>query len=91
MADPTLELHTANGDLAGSNDTWKSLQKVEIEATGPKPQDDAESAISQTLAPAACTAIVRSKNDSAGVALIEIYNLGPGTVATSQAVREQAK
>ena len=91
LADPTLELHNANGDLIGSNDNWKSLQQAEIEATGLAPQDDAESAILQTLAPAAYTAIVRGKNDSTGVALVETYNLGPGTVATSQAVREQAK
>jgi hypothetical protein len=53
LADPTLELHNANGDLAGSNDNWKSLQQAEIEATGLAPQEHAESAILQTLAPAA--------------------------------------
>jgi hypothetical protein len=50
LADPTLELHNASGDLAGSNDNWKSLQQIEIEATGLAPHEDAESAILQTLA-----------------------------------------
>jgi len=91
LADPMLESHNTNGDLAGSNDNWKPIQPAEIEATGLAPHDDAESAILQNLAPAAYTAIVWGKNHSTGVALVEIYNLGPGTVATSQAVREQAK
>ena len=39
------------------------------------PGDDGESAIIATLAPGSYTAIVRGKNDSTGVALVEIYNL----------------
>ena len=37
--------------------------------------DDAESAILTTLIPDAYTAIVRGKNDTTGVALVEAYQL----------------
>ena len=37
--------------------------------------DDRESAIVETLAPGAYTAIVRGKNDTTGVALVEAYHL----------------
>ena len=75
LADPTLELHNANGDLAGSNDNWKSLQQAEIEATGLAPQDDAESALMAELAPGSYTAIVAGSDGSVGVGLVEVYAL----------------
>ena len=75
LADPTLELHNANGDLAGSNDDWKSLQQAEIEATGLAPQDDAESALLVELAPGSYTAIVAGRDGSVGVGLVEVYDL----------------
>ena len=57
------------------NDNWKDTQQAEIEATGIAPTDDRESAILQTLAPGNYTAIVRGKNDTTGVGLVEVYNL----------------
>ena len=75
LADPTLELHNANGDLAGSNDNWKSIQQAEIEATGLMPEDDAESALLAELAPGSYTAIVAGRDGSVGVGLVEIYAL----------------
>ena len=75
LADPTLELHNANGDLAGSNDNWKSIQQGEIEATGLMPEDDAESALLAELAPGSYTAIVAGRDGSVGVGLVEIYTL----------------
>jgi hypothetical protein len=75
LADPTLELHNADGDLAGSNDNWKSLQQADIEATGIPPQNDAESALVTELAPGSYTAIVAGRDGSVGVGLVEIYAL----------------
>ena len=75
LADPTLELHDANGVILASNDNWRDTQEAEIIATTIPPNDDAESAIVQTLAPAAYTAIVRGMNGTSGVALVEVYNL----------------
>lgn len=75
LADPTLELHDANGSLLSSNDNWRSDQEAEIIATNLAPTNDLESAILMTLPPAAYTAIVRGVNGTTGVALVEGYAL----------------
>jgi hypothetical protein len=75
MADPTLELHDGNGALIRSNDNWKETQQGEIEATGLPPTNDLESAIFQTLAPGAYTAIVSGSGGLTGVALVEVNRL----------------
>ncbi len=75
LADPTLELFDQNGMLLASNDNWRDTQEADLIATTIPPTDDAESAILQTLAPAAYTAIVRSQNQTIGIALVEVYNL----------------
>ena len=75
LQDPVLELHGANGDLISSNDNWRSTQEADNIATSIPPTDNRESAILATLPPAAYTAIVRGKNDTTGIALVEIYNL----------------
>ncbi|HEX4665117.1 MAG TPA: NF038122 family metalloprotease [Chthoniobacterales bacterium] len=75
LADPMLELHDAQGRAVVSNDDWRSNQEDEIIPTGFAPDDDAESAIVAILAPGSYTAIVRGKNDTTGVALVEVYKL----------------
>ena len=75
LQDPTLELHDGNGALLTLNDDWKETQQSEIEATTIPPTDDRESAILQTLAPGNYTAIVRGKDDTTGVGLVEVYHL----------------
>jgi hypothetical protein len=77
LSDPWLELHDKDGLLIVSNDDWKETQQAQIEATGLAPTDDRESAILATLSPDSYTAIVRGKNDTTGVALVEVYNIGP--------------
>lgn len=75
LANPTLELHDANGALVRANDNWKDSQQTEIEATGIPPKDDLESAILATLPAGAYTAIVSGKSGSVGVGLVEVYQL----------------
>ena len=75
LADPTLELHNSDGAIIMSNDDWRTDQESEIIATGIAPTNDAESAIVATLSPGAYTAIVRGKNNTTGLALVEVYNL----------------
>ena len=77
LADPILELHDKDGALITSNDDWKESQQAQIAATGLAPTDDQESAILTTLSPANYTAIVRGKNDTTGIALVEVYHLSP--------------
>ncbi len=80
LADPTVELRDGNGMLVASDDNWKtrpdgSSQQAEIEATGLAPTNDLESALVQSLASGNYTAIVRGKNNTTGVGLVEFYNL----------------
>jgi hypothetical protein len=75
LQDPMLELHDGSGSLLASNDNWCSDQEQEITATTVPPIDDRESAIVATLNPGAYTAIVRGKENTTGVALIEVYAL----------------
>ncbi|HEX4629680.1 MAG TPA: hypothetical protein VH188_01835 [Chthoniobacterales bacterium] len=70
----TLELHDANGSVI-SNDGWRSTQESEIIATTIPPTSDDEAAIVATLVPGTYTAVVRGKNDTTGIAVIEAYNL----------------
>jgi N-acetylneuraminic acid mutarotase len=76
MADPTLELRDANGNLLEANDNWMDSPNKQaiIDSTIP-PTNNAESAIVRTLTPANYTAIVRGVNNSTGIAVVEVYAL----------------
>ena len=78
LADPVLELHGPGAFVTIINDNWRDTQQAAILATGIPPTNDLESAIDATLAPGAYTAIVRGKNNTSGVALIEVYDLNQG-------------
>jgi len=75
LADPILELRGPNGVLLASNDNWKSSQQTEIENTGLQPQSEAESALLATLPATDHTAIVRGKDNSTGIGVVEVYDL----------------
>ena len=76
MNDPVLELHDANGAIMTTNDNWKdSPERTEIENSGVAPTNDNESAILRSLAPGAYTGVLFGKNDTTGIALVEIYDL----------------
>jgi hypothetical protein len=76
MQDPTLEIRDRDGNLVASNDDWQSTQKSEIQAAGLAPSDPRESAIVLTnFEPGPYTAIVRGKNNTTGVGLVEIYDV----------------
>ena len=76
LTDPILELHDAAGTVLAVNDNWEnSANKQAIIDTTIPPTAPSESAILQTLAPGAYTAIVRGVNDETGIALIEAYDL----------------
>jgi hypothetical protein len=76
LQDPTLELRNSNGDLLAANDNWETDQKAAIEATHLQPTDSRESAIVLTnFEPGPYTAIVRGKDGSVGVGLVEIFDV----------------
>ncbi|MDP9003838.1 MAG: hypothetical protein M3N12_03500 [Verrucomicrobiota bacterium] len=67
-------MHDSNGSTI-SNDDWRETQESEITATTIPPNKDREPAILATLAPGNYTAVVRGKNNTTGIGLIEAYNL----------------
>jgi hypothetical protein len=75
LADPILELYDGSGQLLAANDNWKQDQQSEIQNSGLAPSNELESAIIRTVAPGNYTAILRGKNNSAGVGLVEVYDL----------------
>ena len=81
LGDPVMELHGSGGFATIINDNWKDTQEAEIQATGIPPANDSESAIVAMLDPGTYTAIVRGKNNTSGVALIEVYDLNQAVPA----------
>jgi hypothetical protein len=77
LANPTLELHDGNGALLVANDDWQDdpAQAAELTAAGLAPTNPLESGIAATLPLGLCTAIVRGKDNTTGVALVEVYAL----------------
>jgi len=83
LADPTLELYDGSGAVIESNDNWGSAPNAAaISASGFAPPNSRESAILRTLAPGSYTVVVRGKNATTGVALVEAYDLSPGANAS---------
>lgn len=77
LADPVLELHGTGGFATIVDDNWRDdpAQEALIIATGIPPSNDLEAAIVATLNPGAYTAIVRGKNNTSGVGLVEVFDL----------------
>ncbi|MEY2579115.1 MAG: hypothetical protein QOI49_1939 [Verrucomicrobiota bacterium] len=75
LADPTLELHDGQGATIATNDNWQDTQAAAIQNTTIPPNDPREAAILRDLTPGAYTAVVRGKNGSTGVAVIDAYQL----------------
>jgi hypothetical protein len=79
LTDPILELHA--GNTVVTNDNWKSDQQAEITATGLAPTNDLESAIVRTLNPGSYTAIVRGVGGTAGIGLVEVFDLSQASAS----------
>lgn len=78
LVDPFLELHDGNGNTLAVNDDWSTgSQAGEIVGTGLPPANNLESAIVRTLGPGNYTAVVRGYDNTAGVGLVEVYDLDP--------------
>jgi hypothetical protein len=75
LQDPTLELYDGEGKLISSNDNWQESQEEDIRRTGIPPAHPREAAIQRGLNPGFYTAVLRGKDDTVGVALLEIYDL----------------
>jgi len=81
LADPVLELHGPGAFVTITNDNWRDTQEAQIQADGLAPSNDLESAIDATLAPGTYTGIIKGKNNTSGVGLIEVYDLSPSATS----------
>ena len=80
VADPILILYDASGAVVATNDDWQSDPGAsQITAEGLAPDDPAEAATLQTLAPGAYTFAVTGKDSTPGLGLVETYDLSPLT------------
>jgi hypothetical protein len=75
LADPVVELRDSSGGLIASNNDWQDTQKALIEASGLAPSNPLESAIFATLPVGNYTAVVRSRDQSSGTAVVELYSV----------------
>jgi hypothetical protein len=75
LQNPTLELKNANGATLISNDDWQQGQPTEINQLNLAPSDSRESALVTALPHGNYTAILRGKDNTTGVAVVEIYNV----------------
>jgi hypothetical protein len=84
LANPTLELRSANGALIIQDDNWQDDpgQAAQLTALGLAPQNPNESGIVAILSPGTYTAILAGKNQTSAVGLVEMYDADP--IATSQ-------
>jgi len=78
LSDPVLSVYNSSRTLIATNDNWQADPgHSEIEANGLAPANLLESATLQTLAPGAYTVIVRGKDPTSGIGLVELYDLSP--------------
>ncbi len=77
LQDPVLEVYNGNGALIASDDNWQdnAAQATAIQNAGLAPKNPRESAIKIVLDPGSYTAVVRGKNETTGIALVEFYKL----------------
>jgi arylsulfate sulfotransferase len=78
LTDPILSVYNSSHNLVASNDNWQSdPNHFIVEANGLAPANLLESATVQTLAPGAYTVIVAGHDTTAGIGLVELYDLSP--------------
>jgi arylsulfate sulfotransferase len=78
LSDPVLRVYNSSGTLIAANDNWQSDPNHSIvEGNGLAPAKFLESATAQTLAPGTYTVIIRGKQATPGIGLVELYDLSP--------------
>ena len=78
MADPTLEVHNANGTIMVSNDDWldDGVSAAKLATKGLALPNNKESGIyMSSVPPNQFTAVVVGKNGGIGIALVEVYRI----------------
>lgn len=82
LMDPILDLYNESGALLRHNDNYKDASEAApITGAGLAPSDEHEAAIMMDLAPGAYTAILRGMNQTAGIGLVEVFDVSPAAVS----------
>jgi hypothetical protein len=76
LANPTLSLRNSDGAVVRANDDWQddAAQAAALSALNLAPTNALESAMVESLAPGAYTALLAGLNDGTGVGLVEVYD-----------------
>jgi hypothetical protein len=75
LNDPTLELFNADGVSEGTNDDWMTDANSSQIPVNLRPKNTKESALYVTFPAGGHTAIVRGKNGTTGIGLVEVYKV----------------
>ena len=77
LADPVLELKTLAGASVASNDDWNAADAATMAQAGAFAfaAGSKDSALVVTLAPGLYTPVISGKNNTTGIALVEVYEL----------------
>jgi hypothetical protein len=78
LADPSLELRDSEGALVASNNDWQDNPATagDLITANLAPANPLESGLAVTLSPGLYTALLSGVNNSAGIGLVEVYDLG---------------
>jgi hypothetical protein len=78
LPNPTLELRDRDGALLATNNDWQDdpAQAAKLSAAGLAPSHNLEAGIAVTLPPGTYTALLAGENNSTGIGLVEVYDLG---------------
>jgi hypothetical protein len=79
LANPFLSIYNANGAVIAQNDNWRSTQQALIAGAGLGPANDLESAVYLNLVAGNYSAILTGVSQTAGIGLIEMYDLDGGS------------
>jgi hypothetical protein len=71
-------VYNSSGTLIATNDDWQGdPNHFIVESNGLVPPNLTESAMARSLAPGAYTVIVRGKDTTPGIGLVELYDISP--------------
>ena len=78
LTDPVLSVYNSSGTLIAINDNWQDdpIHSV-VEANGLAPANPSEAAVARSLPPGAYTVVVSGKDATAGIGLVELYDISP--------------
>ena len=79
VSDPYFEIYDSNGNLIDGNDDWQDDSfAFMLQSLGLAPSNQFEAAVYRpNTLPGAYTVIVRGFNNTTGIGIVEIYDVGP--------------